>query len=70
MESEEASLLALSSETYDRVGRLTRQLYLEGTLPFSREGLRSLRRDFGPVARTYFGLQVTFASLGLIWAIA
>lgn len=60
----------LATVTYDRIGRIARELYVGGTLPFSREDLRSLRRTFGPEATAYFGLQVTFARLGLIWAIA
>lgn len=63
-------ILDLATATYGRLSRISRELYLEGVLPFSRDDLRSLRRAVGPGATAYFGLQVTFARLGLIWVIA
>jgi|GEM_PF-4860133 len=68
--SAEAGMRALSTDTYERLGRLVRDLYIDGVLPFSRESMRPLVSYLGRDAATYFLTQVTFIQLGLVWAIA
>jgi hypothetical protein len=61
---------ALSADTYVRLGRLVRDLYIEGVLAFSRESMKPLVSFLGRDAAIYFLTQVTFIQLGLVWAIA